>query len=169
MPQQTPGCQEISTAGVAATLAAPFRRRPRIDPHPRLGSIEGKKGRRANPLLLLAGAEDPFLPRQPRLHRWQAGGVPAKRKRLRQTPGCDRVHAMTTPPLSNALSGLTQHEDVRVEKNCDLCAPPDRHAKVRAVSVADATRCDRCSRPLWSGESFWAVFLPLDATDAAAS
>lgn len=63
---------------------------------------------------------------------------------------------------------LEDFQDARIEKRCDDCGVDD-HAKIRAISVTDTSRCDACQRPLWSGVQHWAIFVPIEPTDQTAS
>lgn len=51
----------------------------------------------------------------------------------------------------------------RIEKRCRRCEPLSGVAKVPAVSVSDAVRCDDCGAPVWPGDRFWGVVI--DAID----
>lgn len=68
---------------------------------------------------------------------------------------------MNSNHFRHATENLSAHHDARIERRCDRCEPPANVAKVRAVSVSDACRCDECRRPLWEGDHHWAVILPL--------
>lgn len=69
---------------------------------------------------------------------------------------------MSTIHLQRAAAGLANDDRVRIEKRCGACEPGPDEAKVLALSVSDTARCDECRRPLWSGENYWAVLLPID-------